>query len=159
MKRSKRKIIISVTCLGIAACAVVVTAIIMNGGSQQFKLDNEYYAASESIDIDKEAYEKLVSEKKSFVVLIDKPGCTTTAKMRENMANFPYDTQFKYYRMMWNEVKKSSLHDKVKFTPSVAIVKSGEVYKWLQADKDEDTEYFNSGDALRDWIRKYILFE
>ena len=159
MKRNKRKIIISVTCLAIAACAATTALAILNSDNQQFRLDDEYYAASESIDIDKEAYEKLVSEKKSFVVLIDKPGCTTTAKMRENMANFPSDTQFKYYRMMWNEVRQSSLHEKVKFTPSVAIIKSGEVYKWLQADKDEDTEYFNSGDALRDWIREYVIFE
>ena len=150
----------------ITVASIVGAAIICAGGfaawkildNQSFRLDDEYYAKSEAIDINKDEYEKLISENKSFVIMVDKPGCITTPKMRENMANFPDDTQFKYYRMMWDEVKESSLHNYVKFTPSVAIIKKGQVKAWLQADRDEDMEYFESGDALKSWIRKYIVF-
>ena len=150
----------------IAAITVSTAAIICGGGflawniidNQPFRLDNEYYAASESVDLNKDDYEKLIADKKSFVVMIDKPGCFTTEKMRNNMADFPEDTHFKYYRMMWDDVKESSLHEYVKFTPSVAIIRSGRVKAWLQADRDEDSIYFESGSALKDWIRKYIIF-
>ncbi len=125
---------------------------------QKTRLDSEYYSRSEMIELDSVGYAKLVAEKKSFVVLVDKPGCTTTVSMRENMANFPDTLQFRYYRMMWDDVKESSLHDKVKFTPSVAIINHGEVKKWLQADRDEDSEFFNSGEALQRWISDNIEF-
>jgi hypothetical protein len=59
---------------------------------------------------------------------------------------------------LWDDVKESSLHDKVKFTPSVAIINHGEVKKWLQADRDEDSEFFNSGEALQRWISDNIEF-
>ena len=59
---------------------------------------------------------------------------------------------------MWKDVKESSLHEYIKFAPSVAIIRKGEVKAWLQADKDEDGEYFNSAEALQRWIRKYIIF-
>ena len=150
--------IIAITAVSLAALAGGSFAIWNVLSHQKFRLDGEYYATSEMIDLDKAGYEDLISQNKSFVVLIDKPGCTTTVAMRENMAAFPSNIQFRYYRMMWDEVKASSLHEKVKFTPSVALIKNGEVTKWLQADRDEDSDYFNSGEALQRWITDNIEF-
>ena len=124
-----------------------------------FKLDSEMYGTSEAIDIDKEAYEKLIQEKKSFVVMVDKPECYTTADMRKRMSEFPEDMQFKYYRIMWSQARESSLHDYVKFVPSVAIIHNGEVVDFLDADSDEDTPKYNEAQALQDWIKSYIVFE
>jgi hypothetical protein len=78
--------------------------------------------------------------------------------MRERMANFPDNMQFKYYQFMWSEAKESSLREYVAFVPSVAVIRDGEVVAWLRADSDEDTEYFNSAEALQSWIAKYVAF-
>ena len=123
-----------------------------------FRLEDELYAKSEAIDIKKEDYEKLISEKKSFIIMVDKPDCYTTANMRKYMSGFPDDMQFKYYRIMWEDAKESSLHEYVKFVPSVAIIYKGQVKQWLQADRDEDTKYFENADDLKEWSHKYIEF-
>ena len=157
MKKSTKIAIASLTGAAIVATGAIIAFNIINNNAP-FRLDDEYYAASEYIDINKDEYEQLISNKKTFIVMIDKPGCITTPAMRENMANFPDDMQFKYYRIIWDDVKESSLHEYVKFTPSVAIIRKGEVKAWLQADRDEDTKYFNDGEALKEWIKKYILF-
>ena len=157
MKKKTGIIISSVAITSLLAVGGIIFAITLNA-DKPFRLDDEYYATSEAITITKSDYEQLITNKKTFIVMIDKPGCTTTQAMREYMSNFPADMQFKYYRMMWQEVKNSSLHNFVKFTPSVAIINNGEVKVWLQADRDEDTEYFNSSEALQSWIRKYIEF-
>lgn len=155
----KKKIIIASIASVIAAAAITTTVIIISSNQDQsFRLSDEYYAKSESIDVNKDEYEKLISDKKSFVILVDKPACYTTANMRTWMANFPDKLQFKYYRIMWEDAKESSLHQYVKFTPSVAVVREGKVVAWLQADKDEDADYFNSESALQSWITKYIKF-
>ena len=59
---------------------------------------------------------------------------------------------------MWGEAKESSIHDYVKFVPSVAIVRKGEVVDYLDADSDDDTSKYNEAQALQDWIKSYIAF-
>ena len=146
--------------------ALVVGAVILIAGvvaavllrPKTFRLDEEYYGQSEAIDIDKEAYERLIAEKKSFVVMVDKPECFTTANMRQWLTEFPDDIQFKYYRIMWGEAKDSSLHGKIKFVPAVALIHNGEVVDYLDADSDEDAPMYNDAGALQNWIREHIDF-
>lgn len=152
---------IAALCILLLAVIAVVAVIILGQSkpSLPFRLSDEYYGASEMITgLTKDEYEKLLSEKKSFVVMVDKPGCITTPPMRERMATFPDNMQFKYYQFMWSEAKESSLREYVAFVPSVAIIREGVVVAWLRADSDEDTEYFNSAEALQSWIAKYVAF-
>ena len=154
----KKALIAGSACIAIVAIAGAAILFSANSDPSTFRLEDEYYAQSESMDINKDDYEKLISENKTFVVMIDKPGCVTTKAMRENMANFPEDTQFKYYHMMWDDVKESSLHEYVKYTPSVAIIYRGKVKAFLKADSDDDAAYYNDAEALKNWIRSYIIF-
>lgn len=144
--------------LSVFAIVIVIT-FSQSKPDMPFRLSDEYYGTSEMLTgLTAEEYEKLLSEKRSFVVMVDKPGCITTPPMRERMANFPDNMQFKYYQFMWSEAKESSLHNYVTFVPSVAIIREGEVVAWLRADSDEDTEYFNSAEALQSWVAKYVAF-
>ncbi len=156
MKKSTKILTASLIGLAIITCSIIFAVNILS--EHKFRLDDEYYAESMEMNIKKDEYEKLISDKKSFIVLVDKPGCITTPGMRKNMSEFPEDTQFKYYRIMWDEAKESSLHEYVKFVPSVAIVYKGQVKQWLQADRDEDTKYFENADDLKEWIHEYIEF-
>lgn len=158
MTKKKRIIIGAICSAAVIGAGVFALVFALTREPDQFRLDDEYYGSSEYTDITKDEYEKLIADKKTFVVMIDKTNCFTTEEMRENMASFPTDMQFRYYRMMWAEVKDSSLHEYVKFTPSVAIIYKGKVKDWLQADSDEDTEYFNDSEALKRWLKQYIIF-
>ncbi len=165
-KKSKKPINPKPNKIAIIAIAIFCVTIFFGGYfliksmvPKTFKLDAEYYGTSEAIDIDKEAYEKLIEEKKSFVIMVDKPNCFTTADMRKRMTEFPEDMQFKYYRIMWAQARESSLHEYVKYVPSVAIIHTGEVVDFLDADSDEDTAKYNEVQALQDWIKSYIVFE
>ena len=152
---------IATLCILILAVFAIVIVITFSQGKPDmpFRLSDEYYGTSEMLTgLTAEGYEKLLSEKRSFVVMVDKPGCITTPPMRERMANFPDNMQFRYYQFMWPEAKESSLHNYVTFVPSVAIIREGEVVAWLRADSDEDTEYFNSAEALQSWVAKYVAF-
>ena len=50
------------------------------------------------------------------------------------------------------------MHEKVKYVPSVAIIKNGTVVDFLDANSDEDTSKFNSAEALQGWLKDYIIF-
>ena len=157
MKR-KEKIALLVAAIASIISGITLIIVLMLIPDVPFKLEDEYYGTSEEIAMTKDDYESLIKKEKSFVVLVDKPGCATTQTMRGYMSNFPGDMQFKYYHLYWDEAKETSLHEKVKYTPSVALIHNGKVIAFLDADSKEDADRYNDAAALQDWIREYIKF-
>jgi len=120
-------------------------------------LDSEYYGeGAEFMDLTAGEYEGLVGAKKSFLVFVDQGGCTTADRLREYVAQYMTETGILVYRMMFAEVKESSLHSEVKYYPSVAVISKGKVAGYMRADADEDAEAYNSYDAFKEWISKYL---
>ena len=123
-------------------------------------LDAEYFCSEncdgEYMDLDASEYEKLMEEKKSFAVFIDQGGCTTADRLRGFVKDYASSHGFKVYRMMFEEMKKTSLHDFVKYYPSVAVISRGKVVGYLRADADEDSDAYNNYDAFLTWMQKYL---
>lgn len=123
-------------------------------------LDAEYVCEGECsgdfMELSAEEYENLVAERRSFVVLVDQDGCTTADRLRGFVLNWAEAAGVRVYRMMFSEVKETSLHDFVKYYPSVAIVDKGMVRGYLRADSDEDAEMYNDYDAFSGWIQRYL---
>ena len=116
------------------------------------------YGVSEVKDIDSAEYKQMVSDKKSFVAMIDNPGCVTTAKMRDMMSGFSDNLKFTYYRIYWQDTKDTNIREKVKYFPSIIIVDHGKIVASLDADSDEDAKYYNNAADLETWLKKYIKF-
>ncbi len=122
------------------------------------KLDDGAYGSIEAIDISKEQYEDMIKARKSFVVLVDSPTCVRSKKIEQMMKDMDEKYHFKYYRMMWSDVKQSSLSNYVKFLPSLAVINKGKVKVWLKADEDEDKPYFSSQKDLQRWLETNIAY-
>ena len=101
-------------------------------------------------------YESLIKEKKSFIVLVDQGGCTTADRLREYASEFAKERGVKVYRLMFAEEKETSLHDLVKYYPSVAIISKGKPVAYLRADSDADAPMYNNYDEFKKWMEKYL---
>ena len=159
VKKKNRKILPLV----MALIVVVLGSILFVGAasgwfdSHKVKLDAEYYAdGAEFMELTAGEYEGLIEAKKSFVVMVDQSGCTTADRLREYVTRYMTETGILVYRMMFAEVKESSLHEKVKYYPSVAVVSKGKVVAYLRADEDADADKYNDYDAFKAWIGKYL---
>lgn len=120
-------------------------------------LDAEYKGDFDGYwELSAEEYDELVAAQKSFVVFVDQDGCTTADKLRGYVEGWARDNGVKVYRMMFSDMKKSGLHEVVKYYPSFAVVSRGKPTAWLRADADEDAEAYNSDEAFRVWISKYL---
>ena len=119
-------------------------------------LGAEYYGDFEFLDLTAGEYEELVNAGGSFVVFVDQGGCTTADRLREYVSEWGSEMGVKVYRMMFDEVKKSSLHDFVKYYPSVAIVSRGKVVGFLRADSDEDAGAYNDFATFKEWMARYL---
>lgn len=123
-------------------------------------IDSEYTCDSESgcdyMELTAGGYDELVKAQKSFVVFVDQDGCTTADRLRGYVSDWAASRGIKVYRMMFTGVKEASLHDYVKYYPSVVVVDKGRVRVWLRADSDEDAEMYNNYDVFNDWMGRYI---
>lgn len=129
-------------------------------GNGKVVLDAEYYCGEncdgEMMELSGAEYEDLVKEGKSFVVFVDQSGCTTADRLRGYVTDFAREAGVKVYRMMFSEARETSLHDYVKYYPSVVVVSRGKVVAWLRADSDEDADYYNDYEAFKGWAQRYL---
>ena len=129
-------------------------------GEAKITLDAEYICSEECdgeyMELTKDGYEELIEGKKSFIVFVDQDGCTTADTLRKYMRDWAKDAGAKAYRMMFEEVKESSLHEYIKYYPSVVLVDKGKVRVYLRADSDEDAKMYNDYTELENWIKRWI---
>ena len=119
-------------------------------------LDPEYIGNFEVKSLDKTTYESLVEAKKSFIILSYLPGCT--AKLLSLTSDFASNNNITIYYMDFATLKTTPLHDQVKYSPSVIIIKEGEIADFLRSDKDEDTPKYNNYDDFSAWLQGKIDF-
>ena len=151
-KNRKFVVILGAVFLAIGAVGLIITAL----SNQKFSLDSDQLGSTEYIDITGEEYEKLLNEKKSFLVFVDQSGCITAEGLRKNLEEIQEERKFKVYRIMFSDARETSMSEYVKFYPSLVIVGQGEIKSWLKADSDEDTERYKTKVDLEDWLNKYI---
>ena len=72
------------------------------------------------------------------------------------MRNWASERGVKVYRMMFEDARETSLHESVKYYPSVVVVRGGKPVAWLRADADEDADAYNEEGAFRVWVQKYL---
>lgn len=129
-------------------------------GSVHVKLDAEYLCGEECneefMELDANGYEELVHAGKSFIVFVDQDGCTTADRLREYVLDWANEAKVRVYRMMFSEVKESSLHEFVHYYPSVALISRGKVVGALQADSDADAPAYNDYEAFKEWLRAWL---
>ena len=121
-------------------------------------LSKEYYETGNKglVDLSVDDYNKMVDEKKSFVLFVDQTGCTTADKLREYTENWAKEKKVEVEKMMFSEVKELPLHENVKYYPSVVVISHGKPITWLRADADEDADAYNDEGAFREWIGRYV---
>ncbi len=125
---------------------------------QKFALEKEYYETSELVELDLNTYEKLVKEKKSFLLFIYQPLCATSDTFEKIVKEFSSTYQLTIYQMPFSLVKESNL-EKIQYYPSFVIFHEGEVVDFLEADKEEDKDQYKNLDALYNWVTNYVTIE
>lgn len=119
---------------------------------QRAKISDDFLGKTGLNKIDKSGYNKLTADKKSAIIFVDSSACHTADRMREWLKEYSKDKKVQIQQMMWSEVQESYLHDKIKYYPSVAIMKEGEIIKTLDTNLDSDAIFYNDKARLIQWI-------
>lgn len=149
--------------LVVALLVVVVGGVLFVGATSgwfsepKVVLDEEYYGEGANFtELSSGEYEGLINNGRSFVIFVDQNGCTTAERLKGYMTDYMTESGILAYKMMFSEAKESSLHNEIKYYPSVVIVSKGKVVAWLKADSDEDAPMYNSYEDFDKWMKKYL---
>ena len=174
-RRDERKAALPQRLSGLKAWQLVMLLIVIVGGgvlfigsmagwfdSKKVVIDEEMFCETECdnylVDIDASSYEELVKEKKSFILLIDQNGCDAADRVRSFIGDYAKEHGMKVYRMMFSDMKETTLHDIVKYYPSVVLVSKGLPMAWLKADENNDSDKYNNYETFREWVDSNIEY-
>jgi hypothetical protein len=156
-KSSTKKGIIAAVVTTVLGLSVSLAVLFLS--PKQFKLSPEYYGSSEQIELTNAEYDQLVEAKKSFVVFIDLGNCVTANEISGYIQQIADEHQVQFYHIMADDAKEGSLHESVKFYPSVALVKEGKIAEFIHADEEEYSSMYHSQTDLNNWFNQYIIWE
>lgn len=134
------------------------------GSGSVTKLDPEYYVSVVANPDDwdfietltPEKYQELVEAKKSFILFVDQGGCNTADRLRGFIRDYASENGLQVYRMMFADLKNTSLKGQVKYYPSVVIVSNGNPVQWLDTSSAEDVEEYNEYEAFSAWMNEKV---
>ena len=154
----KKWLIISVVALILVVAAIVVFLIFQNQ-SKIFSLESKYYNTGEKIEINISELEELINDKESFVVFVSQDMCLASSNFEVVINDFLEEYPITIYEINYSELKESDLGDFLEHYPSFVIYKNGKMVDFLDANADEDTDYYKTTDGLESWLTTYISLE
>ena len=85
--------------------------------------------------------------------------CTTSYNFNNVLTNFSKQHDIELYKITYANIKDSSLAKHIKYFPSVAIYQEGIVATYLDPNKEEDIQYYESVDGFKEWLTQYVLLK
>lgn len=132
---------------------------------QKVTLDPEYLAATSDLTnadgiflelLTPERYQELVDQQKSFLLFVDQTDCTTANRLRGYLTEYTAATGVKPYRLMFSDLKQTSLKGQVKYYPSVVLISDGQPIAWLKTDSEADAPAYNDYAAFESWLNSNL---
>lgn len=135
---------------------LLIIILISFGCSNKFYLNESYYKKAEIIKIDQDEYNRLVNSEETFIIFISALLCPAVTDFRDIINEFTINNNLTIYEINFENIKETNLDKKVKYYPSVAIIKKGKVVRYLDADSKKDKECYESISGLEECLGKYI---
>ncbi len=136
-----------------------MTIILIHNNKQKFYLEDVYYNKGELKDTTSKEIDKLVKNKKSFVLFTYNDFCTFSVPCDSVFEEASNKLNITILQIPYRDFKETVLNKKVKYGPSVIIVKEGKVVKYLDAEKDSDKILYQDVKKFISWTKEYIYTE
>lgn len=141
---------------------VLLTILIIITGcknSDKFYLDDNCYKDGTYIEISKEELDNLQNNKSSYLIFTYNSFCTFKVPCDNIFETVMKKYNINIYKMPYELMKKTFIYEKVKYAPSIIIIKKGEIIGYLDAEKDSDLEKYQDADKFEEWLSKYIYLK
>ena len=122
-----------------------------------FYLEEEYYNDKAITQITKDDLETLLSEKKSFVLFAYTNVCLFSVPCETVFETSATNMGINILSIPLTEYRETKLYNKVKYAPTVIIIKDGKIVDYLDSNKDEHSSLYQDSSAFESWVHTYVL--
>ena len=136
--------------------AIGVTIIFTYNSKEKFYIEDVYYNKSGLQDTTSKEIDKLIKNKKSFVLFTYNDFCSFSVPCDSVFEEASNKLNITILQIPYRDFKKTVLNKKIKYGPSVIIIKEGKVVKYLDAEKDDDKILYQDVKKFNTWLNKYI---
>lgn len=153
----KKKVIISLATLFILAAIITIIIILTTTKNEKpFYLESNYYGVNSITEIEVDELNGLIDNKESFAVFVYQPMCVTSSDFESVLKNFLEEEKISIYKIAFSKIKDTKIGESIKYYPSFIIYNKGEMVDFLEANKDEDVDYYTSKKGFEGWFTKYV---
>lgn len=143
----------------IVLIAIILFRLPINKTESRFYLEGEYYGSNTMMETSVDELNNLINKRESFVVFVYQPMCSASLNFEEVLSDFFKDHPISIYKIAFSNIKDTSISKNIKYYPSFIIYNQGKVVDFLEADKDEDVEFYTSKKGFEKWFTNYVLLK
>lgn len=145
-----------ITIISIITIIIIITILIITNNKkvEKFYLDDIFYNKGEYIEIDNKDLSKY--ENKSYILFTYNNYCTFSKPCEKVFKEYMNKYKIDFLSIKYVDFKKTDLVKRVKYAPSVIIVKQGKIIDYLDANKDKDLDKYQDVEKFSTWINSYI---
>jgi len=156
MKKRVLRIIIPIVIILILIVVIIERNFIQKTSDFMFYLEEKYYGDSVFNEIESNDLNNLINDKESFAIFIHQPFCSTSYEFNKILTKFAEENKISFYKMSFDEMKKTVMYENIKYYPSFAIYNNGKLIDFLEADSDEDLNRYKDMEEFKNWFNGYI---
>lgn len=133
---------------------IIIGILIFNNKIEKFYLEDKYYTGSDFIKIDSIGYDQIKDE--SYIMYVYNNYCPFPVSCESIFKEYMDKYKISFISMSIGDFNKISLHDKVKYAPTVILVNKGNIIDYLDSNDDKDLNKYQDIIEFEKWINKYI---
>ena len=156
MKKRILRIIIPIVIILIFIVVIIERNFIQKTSNFMFYLEEKYYGDSVFNEIESNDLNNLINDKESFAIFIHQPFCSTSYEFNKILTKFSEENKISFYKMSFDEMKKTVMYENIKYYPSFAIYNNGKLIDFLDAESDEDLKCYKDMEEFKNWFNSYI---
>ena len=125
-----------------------------NKNTQKFTLDKKYYNTGEFIKVKSDDLSKLDNE--NYILYTYNNYCAFSIPCEDVFKEFMSKYKIDFLSISFKEFKKTKFYKKIKYAPSIIIIKEGNIVAYLDPNSDDDIDKYQDANKLEEWIKEYV---
>lgn len=133
---------------------IILLILLVGCEKQKIKLDENYYNQGNYIEIKSDYLEK--NNPNNYILYVYNSFCSLEIPCETIFKKYMEKYKIDFLSINIDEYKKTNLYEKVKYAPTIIIIKNKKIYAYLDAESDEDIIKYQDEQEFEKWINKYI---
>lgn len=133
----------------------LVLFFIVKNNTNKIYLSDKYYNNGDFINITSNELEKLDND--TYILYIYNNYCSFTVPCEDIFKEYMEKYNIDFISMKYEEFKKTTYHNKIKYAPSIIIISKGKIIDYLDPEKDSDINKYQDITEFTSWLNKHIM--